>query len=193
MINIDRFWNGNIIGIFGALYQIIPAIYLNLLDRFSTTFQLLNMKKVGINNIIQSNTIIRYPNNITLGNNIWIGRGVMLSTEISSFTLSIGSDTVIATGCILDYSGTIEIGKNCLLSEDVVIKTHSHGLNPKSKAIPSSLKIEDNVWIGMRSVILHNVSKIGKNSIIGANSVVTKDVPENVIIGGNPAKIIRKL
>ena len=52
--------------------------------------------------------------------------------------------------------------------------------------------IKDNVWIGEGVAIMPNV-RIGKNAIIGANAVVTKDVPENTVVGGNPAKIIKQL
>jgi acetyltransferase-like isoleucine patch superfamily enzyme len=52
--------------------------------------------------------------------------------------------------------------------------------------------IEENVWIGANAVILPGV-KIGKNSIVGAGSIVTKDVEENVIVAGNPARIIKRL
>jgi maltose O-acetyltransferase len=54
------------------------------------------------------------------------------------------------------------------------------------------IKVEDNVWIGANATILPGVT-IGKNSIVGAGAVVTKDVPENTIVGGNPAKVIRNI
>lgn len=192
-MNIDKFWNKKIIGIAGALYQFLPAFYLNILDKLSTKVQTLNMLKSGNNVVIQCKTVIRDPKNISLGDNIHIGREVTISSEISASKMIIGSDTSIAKECVFDYSGNLEIGKRCLFSEGVVIETHHHGLNPRDKPQPLALKIEDNVWIGMKAIILHNVNTIGKNSIIGACSVVTKDVPDNVIVAGNPAKIIRRL
>ncbi|MBC8770466.1 acyltransferase [Arenibacter sp. BSSL-BM3] len=66
-------------------------------------------------------------------------------------------------------------------------------INERRKAPKSNpIIIEDNVWIGMNSLVLKGVC-IGKNSIVAAHSVVTKNVPENVLVGGNPAKIIKTL
>jgi len=192
-MNLERFWNGKVVGLAGALYQFIPAMYLNVLDKISTKVQTSNIGKAGKNVVIQSRTIIRNPKNLIYANNIHIGREVEISTEIASANFSLGEGSQISKQCYIDYSGNLQIGENCTLSEEVMIQTHTHGLNPHSLPIPLPLHIEDNVWIGARATILHNVNMIGKNSIIAACSVVTKDVPENVIVAGNPAKIIKRL
>ena len=62
----------------------------------------------------------------------------------------------------------------------------------RKPAVRKPINIGNNVWTGMNSLILKGVS-IGENSIIAAHSVVTKDVPDNVIVGGNPAKILKQL
>ncbi len=192
-MNLARFWNHKIMGIPGALYQFVPAMYLNVLDKLSTKVQRLNMLEVGSNVTIQCKTIIRNPKNITLGDNIHIGREVEISSELSAASLCIGTNSQISTKCYIDYTGNLVIGEYCTLSEEVMIQTHSHGFNPKSNPIPLSLEIQDNVWIGARATILHNVNVIGKNSIVAASAIVTKDVPANVIVAGNPAKVIREL
>lgn len=192
-MNLAKFWNNKIMGIPGALYQFIPAMYLNMLDKLSTKVQRLNMLKVGDNVTIQCKTIIRNPNNLTLGDNTHIGREVEISSELSTASLSIGANSLISTKCYIDYTGNLFIGEYCTLSEEVMIQTHSHGLNPKNNPIPLSLEIQDNVWIGARATILHNVNIIGENSIIAASAVVTKNVPANVIVAGNPATIIKEL
>lgn len=192
-MNLTRFWNRKTIGIPGALYQFVPAMYLNMLDKLSTKLQRLNMLEVDSNVIIQCKTIIRDPKNIIMKDNVHIGREVRLSSEISSASLTIGANTIISKKCHLDYTGNLEIGEDCLFSEDVMIETHDHGLDPHSEPNPLALQIKDNVWIGTRATILHNVNVIGRNSIIGACSVVTKDVPDYVVVAGNPAKVIKKL
>lgn len=89
----------------------------------------------------------------------------------------------------------IEIGTNVKITEGVTILTHGYDwsvLSVKYNELLGSagkVKIGNNVFIGMNSTILKNVT-IGNNVIIGANSLVNKDVPDNVVIGGNPAKII---
>lgn len=96
---------------------------------------------------------------------------------------------------------SIKIGNGVLTGRFVLITDHSHGNTeciaeerPSIRPIVSKgpVVIEDNVWIGDKATICPGVH-IGKNAIIGANAVVTKDVPTNAIVGGNPAKIIRIL
>ena len=92
------------------------------------------------------------------------------------------------------------IGDNVLIGSNVLITDHQHGLNDlKTLKIPPSKRsliskgdvvIENNVWIGENAVIIPGV-RIGKNSIVGANSVVTKSFKNNSIIGGVPAKLIK--
>ena len=86
----------------------------------------------------------------------------------------------IDTPAIIDSaSGTIKIGRECLLANHVEID-YSGGVT-----------LEDHVWISDGAMIMPSVRYIKKNSIIGAGAIVTKDVPENVVVAGNPAKIIR--
>jgi acetyltransferase-like isoleucine patch superfamily enzyme len=90
----------------------------------------------------------------------------------------------------------VRIGNNTLIGQNVVIMDHeAHGVAPDKRRMVGEIGevyIENNVWIGNNVTILKN-SKIGDNSIIAAGSVVNGTFPANVIIGGVPAKIIRKL
>lgn len=96
----------------------------------------------------------------------------------------------------------IVIGKGVLIGANVLITDHYHGkIDTEELKIPPAKRklyskgpviIEDNVWIGENVAILPGVT-IGKNAIIGANSVVTKDVPSNSVVGGNPARVIKSL
>ena len=82
------------------------------------------------------------------------------------------------------------IGKNCAISWNCqILDDDFHRIGDNLTAKP--IIIEDKVWIGASATILKGVT-IGKGSIIAANSVVTKDVPEFTLVGGNPAKIIRQ-
>ncbi|MBE0650626.1 MAG: acyltransferase [Bacteroidales bacterium] len=114
----------------------------------------------------------------------------------------IGNNVSINPDCHIGAINKIEIGDNVLMASKVFITDHYHG-EITSEAIntaPSKRKlfskgpviIENNVWLGEGVVVLPGVT-IGENSIIGANSVVTKNIPRNSVVGGNPARIIRTL
>lgn len=88
----------------------------------------------------------------------------------------------------------ISIGQNCLITADVTSITHDGSLyllkNKHSKAdLFGTIKIGDNVFIGLKSIILPGV-EIGDNVVIGAGSVVTKSIPSNTVVAGVPAKVV---
>jgi acetyltransferase-like isoleucine patch superfamily enzyme len=90
------------------------------------------------------------------------------------------------------YNG-IKISKKVMFASGVKIISANHDFKQRDNHVKDKpIIIEENVWIGANAVILPGV-KIGKNSIIGAGAIVTKDVPPNVVVAGNPAKIIKKL
>lgn len=96
---------------------------------------------------------------------------------------------------ILDVAKVI-IGDNCQIAPNVSIYTAGHPLHPAVRntlyEYGISVTIGDNVWIGGNTVILPGVH-IGSNAVIGAGSVVTKDIPEWTIAAGNPCKVVRKI
>lgn len=105
--------------------------------------------------------------------------------------LYIGENTNIGDRSEIHAVDRIEIGKNCAISWDVcIMDTDYHKFNNdtyKSKPV----KIGNNVWIGCRSTILKGVT-IGNGAVIAAGSIVTKDVPANSCVAGNPAKVIKE-
>ena len=89
----------------------------------------------------------------------------------------------------------IEIGDACMIAHGAYISDADwHGIYDRAQPVGTTkpINIKDNVWIGDSAIVCKGVT-IGKNSIIGAGAVVTKDVPENCIYAGNPAKFIKKL
>lgn len=90
--------------------------------------------------------------------------------------------------------GKVTIGNRCIITYGCVILSHdasaSH-INPDDNGV-GEVVIEDNVYIGVNSVVLRNV-RIGKNSVIGAGSVVTRDIPQNVVAVGNPATVVKTI
>ncbi|TFD93261.1 sugar O-acetyltransferase [Cryobacterium lactosi] len=113
-----------------------------------------------------------------------------------------GSHITVGAGTFINYNltaldvATITIGKDCQLGPNVQLLTPTHPLaaQPRRDKLEAALPIVlgDNVWLGGGVIVLPGVS-IGDNSVIGAGSVVTRDVPANVIAVGNPARVIRAL
>lgn len=134
-------------------------------------------KKCGTNVNIETNAYFGLGDAITIGDNSGIGKRAYIG--------NIGG------------GGELTIGKNVMMAPDVIILTKSHSHERidipmcEQGSYSSKVVIEDDVWIGIRSIIMPGV-KIGKGSIIGAGAVVTKDVSPYTIVGGVPARIIKK-
>ncbi len=108
--------------------------------------------------------------------------------------IKIGKNVFINSCCRFQDQGGIEIGDGSLIGHNTTIATLNHDFNPakRQNLMPNAVKIGKNVWIGSDCTILPGV-EIGDGAIVGAGSVVTKSVPENTIVAGNPAKVIRKI
>ena len=108
--------------------------------------------------------------------------------------ITVGKHVFINAGCQFQDQGGITIGDCSLIGHNVVIATLNHDPDPKKRAslIPAPVVIGKNVWIGSNSTVLPGVT-IQDGAIIAAGAVVTKDVPENTVVGGVPAKIIKKI
>lgn len=96
--------------------------------------------------------------------------------------------------CHFQDHGGVSLGDGCQIGHNVVFATLNHGLAPEDRqtTYPAPITLGKNVWVGSNSTILQGVT-IGDNAVIAAGAVVTKDVPENTIVGGVPARIIRKI
>ncbi|WP_059105290.1 sugar O-acetyltransferase [Shouchella shacheensis] len=108
--------------------------------------------------------------------------------------ITIGKNVFFNTGCSFQDRGGISIGDGALIGMNVTISTLNHGLSMEARntTYPSSVIIGENAWIGSSSSILPGVT-IGDNAIVAAGAVVTKDVPENTVVAGVPAKVVKKV
>lgn len=120
--------------------------------------------------------------------------GVWAKPE-GSGRISIGDYVLISPACRITANLSIEIGDSVMMANGVYLSDSDwHGVYDRVRApdTDAPIVIKDNVWLGDRATVLKGVT-IGENSVVGAGSVVTKDVPANVVVAGNPAKIVKHL
>ncbi|SDJ78264.1 maltose acetyltransferase domain-containing protein [Sediminibacillus albus] len=112
------------------------------------------------------------------------------------YNIHIGENFYANFDCTILDACEVRIGDNCMLAPGVHIYTATHPINPVERnsgaEFGKPVTIGDNVWIGGRSIINPGVT-IGNNVVIASGAVVVKDVPENVVVGGNPAKVLKEI
>lgn len=112
------------------------------------------------------------------------------------YNIHIGENFYANFDCIILDVCLVTIGKNCAMAPGVHIYTATHPVDAQERIAGAEygkpVTIGDNVWIGGRAVI-NPGSTIGNNVVIASGSIITKDVPDNVVVGGNPARIIKYL
>lgn len=198
----------------GILFSKIRKIRLILLAKISTFAVYFEAKlkniKIGKNCIFWSRVIMyRAPfSSITIADNCKFrsdSSSNLIGLNHKCNLVTLRKDANIEIGMNCGFSGTIIgaarrifIGNDVLCGANTIITdTDWHPVNNndrvnKNYAEADPVIIEDNVWLGVNVVVLKGV-RIGRNTVIGANSLVTRDIPSNVIAAGNPCKIIRKL
>ncbi len=127
------------------------------------------------------------------GSNLWFSEHLYCDY---GYNIHLGSNVYINYNCTILDVNTVIIGNNVLIGPSVEIYTAAHPMDWKERATRieygKPVTIGDNVWIGGNTTICPGV-RIGNCTVIGAGSVVTKDIPDDVLAAGNPAKIIRYL
>ncbi|KMY52307.1 maltose acetyltransferase domain-containing protein [Peribacillus loiseleuriae] len=112
------------------------------------------------------------------------------------YNIHVGENFYANFDCVILDVCEVRIGDNCFIAPGVHIYTAAHPLNPDERIagpeFGKPVTIGNNVWIGGRAVINPGI-RVGNNVVIASGAVVTKDVPDNVVVGGNPAKIIKQI
>lgn len=138
---------------------------------------------------------IKFEKGVSIGKSARIECYEEYAGETLKPRIIISSNTVIENRFSALVSSNLTIGKRCLIASDVLITTENHGTDPRTtyynqKLISKDVSIGNNCWIGEKAIILPGVH-LGNNVVVGAGSIVTKSFPSNVIIAGNPARIIK--
>jgi acetyltransferase-like isoleucine patch superfamily enzyme len=143
------------------------------------------------------------PRAVAVGSHVTICAGFVLADldpgcgEYPKIVISDGTTILFRFQC--NAAQSVTIGKNVLFASNVLITDSDHVVEPggapvtrNGKFMTRPVRIEDNCWIGQNAVILKGVI-VGHDSVIGANTVVTRDVPPCSVVAGNPARIVRTL
>ena len=131
---------------------------------------------------------------IRFGRFVWIGDGTKIRCHEG--VVEIGDKTVFGQECTISAYQRVTFGEQCVIADRAMFIDFDHGVVDVEQPIrrqgiyKRDVVVGSNVWIGYGACILRGVT-VGDNAIIGTNSVVTRDVPANAVVGGVPAKVLR--
>lgn len=171
----------------------------NLQQATRLLFQIIVDKRIFNLPPLYTLRIIVYKLLFNIGKGCFIGEHVFFDREHKKMdgSIKIGNKVQFARNIHIDYTGFVEIKDNVAFGNGVEIISHHYDLEERLKGneinIQTKIVIEDGAFIGTKAVILDTCNRIGKNARIGAGSVVTTDVPDNVMVAGVPAKIIKQI
>jgi acetyltransferase-like isoleucine patch superfamily enzyme len=131
---------------------------------------------------------------LRIGRWAWIGDRSKI--RVHEGEVSIGAKTVMGQECTISAFQRVEIGRECILADRAMLIDFDHGVVEVERPIrlqgiyKRDVRVGHNVWMGYGACILRGVS-VGNNAIVGTSAVVTHDVPENAVVAGVPARVIR--
>ena len=169
-----------------AITATLNRLTFNDADEIRALFSQLIGKKVD------ESFLLIPPFDTTGGDEIRVGRNVFVNQNCTFYEILYTSTGHIGPGASL---GGLDIADDVMIGPNVNIITAGHPLDPSQRravTIGKPIVIERNVWIAAGATIIGGVT-VGENSVVAAGSVVTKDVPPNILVGGNPARVIRSI
>ncbi len=131
---------------------------------------------------------------VHLGRWSWIGDGTKVRCHEGE--VRIGAKTVLGQECTISAFQHVSIGRECIVADRVMLIDFDHGVVEVERPIrlqgiyKRDVRVGSNVWIGYGAAFLRGVT-VGDNAVVGTYAVVTKDVPDNAVVGGVPAELIR--
>jgi acetyltransferase-like isoleucine patch superfamily enzyme len=131
---------------------------------------------------------------LVLGRWSWIGHGCKI--RVHEGEVRIGAKTVIGQECTISAYRHVSIGRECVVADRVMLIDFDHGVVEVERPIrlqgiyKRDVRVGHNCWLGYGACVLRGVT-VGNNAVIGTSAVVTRDVPENAVAAGIPARVIR--
>jgi acetyltransferase-like isoleucine patch superfamily enzyme len=131
---------------------------------------------------------------LRLGRWSWIGHGTKI--RVHEGEASIGAKTVLGQECTISAFQHVSIGRECILADRVMLIDFDHGVVETERPIrlqgiyKRDVRVGHNCWIGYGACILRGAT-VGDNAIIGTSTVITRDVPDNAVVAGAPARLLR--
>ncbi|MBA3422770.1 MAG: acyltransferase [Thermoleophilaceae bacterium] len=131
---------------------------------------------------------------VELGRWSWIGYGTKIRAHEG--VVSIGAKTVLGQECTISAYQRVSIGRECVIADRVMLIDFDHVVVDVERPVREQgiykrdVRVGNNVWVGYGACILRGVT-VGDNAIVGASAVVTRDVPDNAVVAGSPARIVR--
>lgn len=131
---------------------------------------------------------------VRLGRWCWIGHGTKIRSHEGS--VEIGAKTVLGQDCTISSFQHVSIGRECVVADRVMLIDFDHGVVEVERPIrlqgiyKRDVRVGHNAWIGYGACFLRGVT-VGDNCVVGTNSVVTRDVPDNAVVAGAPARVLR--
>jgi acetyltransferase-like isoleucine patch superfamily enzyme len=131
---------------------------------------------------------------LSIGRWAWLGHGCKI--RVHEGQASIGAKTVIGQECTISAYQHVSIGRECIVADRVMLIDFDHGVTEVERPIRAQgiykrdVRVGHNVWIGYGACILRGVT-VGDNAVIGTSAVVTRDMPENAVVAGAPARVLR--
>lgn len=180
----------------------IFIIKIRYLNKFYSFCRILTYKLIGMKvgkKTLMSKILTTFPNQVSIGKNCILEENVYFKYDgiwKDSKSIVICDDVFIGRGCEFNISEGIKIGKKAMIASGCYFIDHDHGISlskPMNYQSPNikPILIEEEVWLGVNVIVLKGV-KIGKGAVVGAGSLVLRNIPENEIWGGVPASFIKK-
>jgi acetyltransferase-like isoleucine patch superfamily enzyme len=155
----------------------------------------------GAHTVLQLPIRLSGERRMAIGSGVFVGAGSWLQVvgeEPGGVALTIGDGSAIAGYCVLSATKEIRLGRDVALARNVYIADHTHAYDDPSRRITEQglanvcpVEIADGAWLGQNVVVLPGV-RIGRGSVVSANAVVTRDIPDFCLAVGAPARVVRR-